>query len=185
MTGSSNISRLNQRQDNSDTSTGPTVRRTRKGSEELVLRKHGLDENQRQVLLYANGNRSVDELARLVPAIGSESDLLAAMVELGFLAMHDPDVDESGASANGSDTSARPADSERRPDEVRARLRSAVDSIMGSEAGTIVPRIDAARDDDELRRLIAKIAELVELYAGARKREEFLREFDEFLKNRN
>lgn len=179
MSSNGNISRLHERSGGTGASSGPTVRRTRKGSEELVLRKHGLDENQRQVLLYANGNRSVDELARLVPAIGDESDLLAAMVELGFLVMHDPDVDESDPAVTVAGTPA----SQGRTEEIRGRLRAAVNSVMGSEAGAVLPRIDAARDDDELRRLIARIAELVELYSGARKRERFLREFDEFLKH--
>lgn len=197
MSRNSNVSNLPRAEGGpEDHSSGPTFRRTRKGSEELVLRKHGLSEEQRKILLFANGNRSIEELARLIPEIHESTSMLAAMEELGFLAMHDPEIgdpsptgrqaENSGAGhhpADGPSSTAAAANTPESLGQTKSRVKNAIASVMGAEGAGALERIDGVTSAAELRQLIAKISKLIELYAGDRRREEFLREFDSFLKS--
>ena len=166
---------------------GPTFRRTRKGSEELVLRQHGLSEDQRKILLYASGNRSMEELARLVPEVEESPDILMAMEELGFLELHDPEIGQpahykpapqqsvqSGSESSSAASLDGATSSGKGLSEMKREIISDLSGILGKESAAVVTKIDGVQDKGELVAFLPRIGELIKLYAGARVAEDFL-----------
>lgn len=167
---------------------GPTFRRTRKGSEELVLRQHGLSEEQRKILLYASGNRSMDDLARLVPEVEESPDILMAMEELGFVELHDPEIGQPGnyqtsqqksnVGQSAQPSTAQPSGANHAGStditQMKREVISDLSSILGKESGTAVEKIDGLKSREELVSLLPRLGELIKLYAGSRMAEDFL-----------
>jgi len=167
---------------------GPTFRRTKKGSEELVSRKQGLSEGQRKILLYANGSRTVEDFERLVPEVAESADILFVMEELGLLELYDPSLpdDVSARPAQAAAPSQAPQTSMQAPasnalDVIKAKLTRDTAAILGSESGNALKRIESIKSEEELREVMAKLVELIKLYAGGRESELFIREYDEYL----
>lgn len=170
-------------------SSGPTFRRTKKGSEELVLRKQGLPEEQRKILLYASGSRTLEDFERLIPEVAESPDILFVMEELGFLEIFDPAITNDAPSTPEPSSeptqvqqTVSPSSTASTLDMVKAKLTRDVAAVLGSESGTALKRIESVRSEQELRDVMAKLVELIKLYAGGRESELFIREYDDFLR---
>ena len=170
---------------------GPTFRRTRKGQEELVLAQHGLPESKRNILLYANGNRSMDELKRLIPEVKEAPDILTAMQELGFLELYDPEVgqvDSPQATSSRPNSGRKPQTSvvERsnadnsRSSALEGMKREIIDdltNLLGDDSRKAIAKVESIENKEDLLRLLPRLRELVKLYSGARRADEFYRRY--------
>lgn len=167
---------------------GPTFRRTRKGSEELVLRKQGLSEDQRKVLLYANGSRSIEDLERMIPELGAGPEILMVMEELGFLEMHDPEIERAPEPAERRVEAERPSagpvvpsptrENSSNLDALKKSLIADLGSLLGAESNVAITRVTECNAASEISALIPKLTELVKLYAGGRKAEIFASKYN-------
>ena len=179
---------------NTDEPRGPTVRRTRKGSAELVVKRLPLDEYQRQVLLYANGRRSIEEICAKVPMLDENPDLIIGMEEAGLIELIDPEMDQFGspeAIAGTSTTTAPqaaiatsanqppiqtgtgPAISPGQLSEMKTAITSDLIHHLGSESDGPIQRIEAVSNGAELKSLGEKLVELIKLYKGNAAAENF------------
>lgn len=168
---------------------GPTFKRTRKGSEELVLRKHGLSEDQRKLLLYANGNRGIEEFERLVPEVRENPEIMVLLEELGFLVMHDPEIESSAPPARSEPGMATPATSTPSPaapsesslDLIKRSVIDDLRTILGTDSSEAVDRISEVGDIEEFRQVTRKLDGLIRVYSGERKAELFTRNVEKLL----
>lgn len=165
---------------------GPTFKRTRKGSEELVLRKHGLSEDQRKLLLYANGNRGIEELERLVPEVQENPEIMVLLEELGFLVMHDPEIEVSTPAPQSEPSSAASAPPTPPPvesslDSVKRTVIDDLRGILGTDSSEAVDRITKVNDIEEFKQVARKLDGLIRVYAGERKAELFTRNVEKLV----
>lgn len=186
----------------SDDPSGPTVRRTRAGSEELVVRRMRLDEYQRQVLLFANGRRSIDAITSKVPMLKENPDILAGMQAAGLIEMFDPELDDIQP-ATARPIAKRAADSVYAPDssrvqtteqakkagvnfapdrlaEIKREMISELTKTMGNESREAIDRLDSVNSSEDLRALTEKLVQLLKLYSGAAAAERFAARFMKF-----
>lgn len=169
---------------------GPTFRRTRKGSEELVLRRNNLSEDQRKVLLYANGSRSITDLERMIPELAAGPEILMAMEELGFLEMYDPEIEKDPPASSQqpkptpqntkpeSSSGGGGAANQSKVDALKRSLIGDLGSLLGAESNIAITRVNNCSSASEIAALIPKLTELVKLYAGGRKAELFASKYN-------
>jgi len=165
---------------------GPTFKRTRKGSEELVLRKHGLSEDQRKLLLYANGIRGIEELERLVPEVQENPEIMVLLEELEFLVMHDPEIELSAPASQPqpsteTPTASAPPPTEGSLDSIKRTVVEDLRGILGTDSSEAVDRITQVSDVEEFRQVARKLDGLIRVYAGERKAELFTRNVERLL----
>lgn len=179
-----------------DQPTGPTVRRTRAGSEELVTQKRSLSNAQRKVLLYANGKRSMETLSEMIPAVADHPDIIIEMKDAGLVELIDPElgevIDAGSAAEAQSATSAPSAGSGPNADaasgsgssvgddaltSVKNELRPEIKRLLGDEGKPALERLEQISTRDELAKLLNKLVELVKLYAGTPAGERFAAQF--------
>lgn len=168
---------------------GPTFRRTRKGSEELVLRRNNLSEDQRKVLLYANGSRSITDIERMIPELAAGAEILMAMEELGFLEMYDPEIEKDPPASSQQpkptpqntkpeSSSGGGAENQSNTDALKRSLIGDLGSLLGAESNIAITRVNNCSSASEIAALIPKLTELVKLYAGGRKAELFASKYN-------
>lgn len=178
---------------NTDEPLGPTVRRTRKGSAELVVKQLPLDEYQRQILLYANGRRSIEEISEKVPMLRENQDLLIGMEEAGLIELIDPEIDRFASIPTSTPTVAEPITappaqpaapvqpeantqapvSSAQLNQIKSSLNSDLVRYLGSEADGPIQRVEAATNAQELQAVVNKLTELINLYSGKTAAERF------------
>lgn len=152
----------------------PTYRRTQKGNEELGLHEHDLSPEQRKILTYANGRRSFDQLARLVPRLQRDPHLLLAMEDSGLLELCEPGTGQpvaSGQAAGPTTAGDRPVSG--RLEATKREIIEELSRVMGADASTAVERVRQVDSDQALTDLLPKLTEIVKLYAGRRAAESF------------
>ncbi len=139
---------------------GLVLHKTGKGQLELRQRTHGLPPRVRQVLILADGRRSVQELARMVP----EQELLASLKLLeaeGFVAR---DALEAAIAALASPDGDAPAD------ELVAALRQGIVQALLDEVGAsgdaLAARLGRCATIAELRELLPAATLVVEAVHG-------------------
>ncbi len=180
-----------------DEPMGPTVRRTRAGSEELVTQKRSLSDAQRKVLLYANGKRPMETLSQMIPAVGEHPDIIKGMRDDGLIELVDPELGEvidgpgtpapeakAPSGGTGSpEASAQGASTTAGPELAKAKnaLRPEINRLLGDEGRTVLERLDSVNDSEELRQLINKLVGLIKLYAGKPASERFASQFQQWL----
>ncbi|MDX1626582.1 MAG: hypothetical protein R3323_08715 [Wenzhouxiangellaceae bacterium] len=178
----SNISKFETNRGRSDDPSGPTFRRTRQGSEELVVRRMSLDEDQRQILLYANGQRSIEALTALVPTLEENPDILLGMESAGLLEMVDPELGEVSSKrpepaerkADTGQASVSSATSEERSlTETKSELTADLSEMLGGDGRDAIRKVESVSDRESLKPLIAKLHELVKIYGGTKAGERF------------
>lgn len=171
---------------------GPTFKRTRKGSEELVLRTHGLSEDQRKLLLYANGNRGIADLERLVPEVQENPEIMVLLEELEFLVMHDPEIELSSPAPQPQHRAETPAASappapplaEGALDAIKRTVTEDLRGILGTDSTEAVDRIMQVNDIEEFKQVARKLDGLIRVYAGQRKAELFTRNVEKLVAHR-
>jgi hypothetical protein len=187
----SNISQINRSEPESETPRGPTFRRTRKGSEELVTRRMNLDADQRQVLLFANGKRSVEELTDRVDGIRSNPDLLFDMEAEGLIEMFDPDLNdvvesrgastESGPGKAGTQERAAPAPRDELG-EAKRDIEADLYELLGRDANKAVARLQEVESAEDLGQLLPKLEQLAKLSGGVKAGERFGSKYARWMK---
>lgn len=136
---------------------GLVLHKTGKGHAELRQRTHGLPPRVRQVLILADGRRSVQELARLVP----EQELLASLKLLeseGFVAR---DGADTGATESPP---AAPAGEELA--SLRQRIVRALIDEVGPNGDALAMRMERCASLAELRELLPAATLVVEAVRG-------------------
>jgi hypothetical protein len=78
-------------------------KKSAKGAEAIAARLHGLSPRQRSLLIFIDGKRNVDELAKMGSTMGSFEQLLAELESGGFI--EDANSAEAVLSALGAPTS--------------------------------------------------------------------------------
>jgi len=164
---------MKTRKSGSGDATSPLLRRTRQGSHELVAKKLTLTEEQRKILLYANGRRTVDEVNKYVPETRSDPDLLLDMEAMGLIelvVMDDslpvPRGEKSVTAANESVGVTAPAISVD-VEALKRELIADLTKILGAESGAVVQRLQEMTSFSDIRALFPKIVDLIKLYSGA------------------
>lgn len=179
-----------------DQPMGPTVRRTRAGSEELVTQKRSLTDAQRKILLYANGKRSMETISQMIPTVAEHPDIIIEMKDAGLIELVDPELGEvidvgssdapqspgagesqhraadSGAAAGGSSGAALA--------NVKQDLAPEIKRLLGDEGKPALDRLEQIQSPDELSKLLNKLVDLVKLYAGTPAGERFASRFKDW-----
>lgn len=133
-------------------------RKTPKGVDEVQTRAHRLPPRARGALILVDGQRTDEELARLIPVQAAET--LAALAEAGFI--------EVIAVAPPAATPATPPTS-RQPDfklVQREAVRRLVE-LVGPSADDLAIRMEGARSMDQLRPLLVHARSLIGNVRGA------------------
>lgn len=180
-----------------DEPMGPTVRRTRAGSEELVTQKRSLSDAQRKVLLYANGKRSMETLSQMIPAVAEHPDIITGMRDDGLIELVDPELGEvidpghgsgagpatSTASESRSEPPSAPSGTDPSSEVLAAKnaLRPEISRLLGDEGKAALERLETINESTELRTFVGKLVELVKLYAGKPASERFAAQFQKWL----
>lgn len=152
-------------------------RKTAKGSEEISTRRNGLSPRLRNVLLLADGRRTLGELRQLVPQC---EEALAVLAEQGFV--------ETAAAAPApaparSSTPARapaPAPAADLPALQREMVRSLTD-LAGPAAEPLALRIERTRSLQELAALVEPGGHLVAQLRGREAAAGWVRRFSDRL----
>lgn len=164
----------------SDEALDTTVRRTRKGNTEFVVKQLPLDDCQRQILLYANGRRSIEEISEKVPMLRNNQDLLIGMKEAGLIELIDPETDRSASIAPpvkaepAAAPTAQPAApappqppvSSAQLKQIKISLTSDLIRYLGSEADEPIQGVETVSNAEELRVMVGELIELIKLYSG-------------------
>ena len=145
-------------------STREVLQKTRKGTEELRTRLHGLGPRLRQLLILIDGKRDVAELARMLPT----PDLAEQLVQLesgGFVArpLDAPPLPDDEPAARAVAPAAAPAED---LGALRARVTRALLDTIGPNGDDFAMRIERARSVDELRALLPAVLSIVEACGG-------------------
>ena len=155
------------------------------------MAQHGLPEAKRNILLYANGNRSMDDLKRLVPEVKEAPDILMAMQELGFLELYDPEVgqvDSPQAAPSRPNSGRKPQTSvgevlnadNSSLSELASMKREIIDdltNLLGDDSRKAIARVEKIENKESLVGLLPRLRELIKLYTGARRADEFYRRY--------
>jgi hypothetical protein len=150
-----------------------------------------LGPGQRQVLLFANGKRSVEELMSRVPEIQDDPDLLFAMESDGLIEMYDADLNE----VVGSGTQSKRAHSDVRDEELATAESEPQDSLgnakreieadlyelLGRDANAAIAKLQQANSPEKLRQLMPKLLNLAKLSGGVKAGERFNRKHARWL----
>lgn len=193
----STITHLPTVRNGKEESMGPTIRRTKAGSEELVTQRLSLSNAQRKILLYANGKRSMEDLTELIPAIADHPDVVTQMRESGLIELIDPELGEvidgssSEPAAGPAPGAAAPSSAPAQPapsaaggedlTEVKNQLRPEIERLLGDEGKPALERLNAVSSREELSQLINKLIDLVKLYAGTPASDRFASQFKKWL----
>lgn len=141
-------------------STQAVLQKTRKGTDELRTRRHGLSPRLRQLLILIDGKRDTAELARMLP--GPElAEQLARLENDGFVtrpleAPDEPDPERV----------AQPAPVVEDLRALSARVTRALLETIGPNGDELAMRIERARSIDELRSLLPAVLSVVEACGG-------------------
>lgn len=133
-------------------------RKTPKGVDEVQTRAHRLPPRARGALILVDGQRTDEELARLIPVQAAET--LAALAEAGFIEVI------AGAPVPAAPAPPPPA---RQPDfklVQREAVRRLVE-LVGPSADDLAIRMEAARSMDQLRPLLVHARSLIGNVRGA------------------
>lgn len=168
----SNVSKIDRSESESENPQGPTFRRTRKGSEELVTRRMGLDAEQRQVLLFANGKRSIEELTSRVDAIQTNPELLFEMEAEGLIEMFDPEINEAADRASDGAKRSAPAPRDELG-ETKRNIEADLYELLGRDANKAVEKLQQIDSADDLAELLPKLEQLAKLSGGVKAGEQF------------
>lgn len=131
-------------------------RKTPKGVEEVQTRAHRLPPRARGALILVDGQRTDQELEKLIPA--QAADTLAALAEAGFIEV----IDAGSHAAAAAPASPAPAPA-RQPDfklVQREAVRRLVD-LVGPSADDLAIRMEGARSLDQLRPLLVHARSLI------------------------
>ncbi|MBL8363168.1 MAG: hypothetical protein JNN18_21960 [Rubrivivax sp.] len=133
-------------------------RKTPKGVDEVQTRAHRLPPRARGALILVDGQRTDEELARLIPVQAAET--LAALAEAGFIEVI------AGAPVPAAPAPPPPA---RQPDfklVQREAVRRLVE-LVGPSGDDLAIRMEAARSMDQLRPLLVHARSLIGNVRGA------------------
>lgn len=134
------------------------VRKTAKGEEEIQTRAHGLERNLRYVLILVDGTSNVEQLVAKGAGMNDVEGSLARLAADGY-------VDIEGFS---------PGDTGHVIDigEAKATLIGIARELLGSEAGKVISKIEAAPDSREgLQEVISQCKKVVRLVIDEQKAE--------------
>lgn len=137
-------------------------RKTPKGVDEVQTRAHRLPPRARGALILVDGQRTDEELARLIPVQAAET--LAALAEAGFIEV----IGATPAPAASATPPTAPPPA-RQPDfklVQREAVRRLVE-LVGPSADDLAIRMEGARSMDQLRPLLVHARSLISNVRGA------------------
>jgi hypothetical protein len=153
-----------------------------KGSEALATRSPALTPKLRSTLILVDGKRRFEELAKLAQVLGDAEQMIAALVDLGFVeqtsggesapdvVVGDPSQPISGAApvsggAAGSAPAVRPAVP--LADAKRYAVRRLTD-LLGPTAESLCLRLEGARNATEFMAAIQRAESVLRDFSGAK-----------------
>lgn len=154
-------------------------RKTAKGSEEISTRRHGLSPRLRNVLLLADGRRTLGELRQLVPQC---EELLPVLAEQGFVetVAAAPAPAPARSSAPARAPAPAPAPAADLPALQREMVRSLTD-LAGPAAEPLALRIERTRSMQELATLLEPAGHLLARLRGREAASAWVQRFSERL----
>jgi hypothetical protein len=158
--------------------TRTIYRKTAKGQAEIETRAHRLPPRLRGALIMVDGQRSVEDLAKLVPgdAAGSLEQLLAD----GFIDVFAVLADRPAQALVPATTLAVQRKPTPDPGSLEATKRDAVRYLndrLGPAAESIALKIERASNVTELQPVLAQAAQLLRSFSGAGAADPFVAKF--------
>ncbi len=144
------------------------VTKTAKGEEELQQRSHGLERNLRYVLILVDGKSTVQEIIDGKGAAYPDVEAsLQQLFDQGYVAV-------GGVCASGD--AACVVSSRRDVSGIKADLIAIAKEVLGSEAGKVVAKLEAAPDSREgLQEVVNSCKKVVKLLIDEEKAEALMR----------
>lgn len=137
------------------------VAKTKKGEEEIQSRAHGLDKNLRLALILVDGKSTVQELIDGKGGGRQElADSIRQLAEAGFVSVGGVSGDECQISSDKDIAT------------IKGELIAIANEVLGSEAGKIVAKLEAAPDSREgLQEVVNSCKKVVKLLIDENKAE--------------
>jgi hypothetical protein len=158
--------------------TRTIYRKTAKGQAEIETRAHRLPPRLRGALIMVDGQRSVEDLAKLVPgdAAGSLEQLLAdGFIDVFAVLADRPALVPMPVAAPAATRKSAPD-----PGSLEATKRDAVRYLndrLGPAAESISMKIERASNVTELQPVLAQAAQLLRSFSGAGAADPFVAKF--------
>lgn len=154
-----------------------TYRKTAKGVEEVQTRAYRLPPRSRGALILVDGQRSDDELLRLIPVQGAET--LQALADAGFIEViaQSAPAPQRAAPAPAPAAGAAPAAPAARSVDFKLVQREAVRrlvELVGPSGDDLAIRIEATRTMDQLRPLLVHARSLITHVRGAQAASDYI-----------
>lgn len=150
-------------------------RKTAKGQAEIETRAHRLPPRLRGALIMVDGQRSVDDLAKLVP--GDAQAALQQLLDDGFIDVFAVLADRPPAPAPSPSPSPAPA---RTGPSIESTKRDAVRYInekLGPAGEGIAIKIERAKSMAELQPLLGQAAQVLHSFGGSGASQPFISRF--------
>jgi hypothetical protein len=139
-----------------------------KGSQAIAKRDHALVPKLRSMLILVDGKRPVEELAKLSAALGDTQQLLAQLLEQGYI--EDAATQAAPAAAPGAQGAAPVQPPAQPPITLAEAQRFAVrklTDLMGPAADDLCMRIEATRTAAEFHAVIKRAETMLRDLNGA------------------
>jgi hypothetical protein len=152
--------------------TPAIYQKSAKGAQAIATRDHALPPKMRSMLILVDGKRSVDELAKLGGMLGDPLQLLAQLLEQGFI--------EAGAAAAPATSTPAPAPS--RPtvplaEAKRFAVRRLTD-LLGPTAEHMCLRIEATRNAQDFMQAMKGAEKVLRDFGGDELANRFAQDID-------
>jgi hypothetical protein len=156
--------------------TTTIYRKTAKGQAEIETRAHRLPPRLRGALIMVDGQRSVEDLAKLIP--GDAAASLEQLMADGFIDVFAVLADRPAAAPAPAPAAPRkPAPSSSSIDVTKREAVRFLNDRLGPAAEGIAIKIERATSVAELQPMLAQAAQLLRNFGGSAAAEPFIAKF--------
>jgi hypothetical protein len=146
--------------------------KTELGQEEVATRVRHVPARLRTMLIMVDGRRSVAQLLANHPTPDEARGYLEALLEGGFIAVHEAVTAPAASASAPAPAAAAPATAANLP-EVKQHIARMLIDFIGPEADYIVMRIEKISSRDELATEVEKLGNMLESAVGAKQASRF------------
>lgn len=150
-------------------------RKTAKGQAEIETRAHRLPPRLRGALIMVDGQRSIDDLTKLVPG-DAEATLQQLLVD-GFIDVFAVLADRPPAPAPASTPAPAPAKSGGSIETTKRDAVRYLNDKLGPAGEGVAIKIERAKSMAELQPLLAQAAQVLHSFGGSSTSEPFITRF--------
>jgi hypothetical protein len=165
----------------------PTVyRKSLKGIDEIAFKSGNLPLRLTSYLLAVDGLSSTDELAARNPHLPSMDVILNGLMQQGFIELVVPDAAPAAPAAPPPVYAAPPAQPPAAPppvpglqlESLKANMVRDVSSLLGSDAGPVINKIQNCRTRDDLFATMMGIKKIITLYVDKAAGDQFAMRYE-------